>query len=158
TCYGELLGFMTDLGPQSGQPAESGQPQAQVSPSVQLGIYRRLITEVRDYAIFMLDTNGFVRTWNLGAERLKGYKPHEIIGRHFSTFYEEADKLAQKPQRELEVAVAEGRVEDEGWRLRKDGTRFWANVIITAIFDDDGTHLGFAKVTRDLTERKAAEE
>jgi len=149
---------MTASVPQSDQPADPEQPKARVSPSVQVETYRRLITEVRDYAIFMLDTDGFVRTWNLGAERLKGYKPDEIIGRHFSTFYEEAEKLAQKPQHELEVAVAEGRLEDEGWRLRKDGTRFWANVIITAIYDDDGKHIGFTKVTRDLTERRAAEE
>lgn len=149
---------MRDSVPQSQQPTDSEQSKARVSPSVQVETYRRLITEVRDYAIFMLDTNGFVRTWNLGAERLKGYKPHEIIGRHFSTFYEEAEKLAQKPQHELEVALAEGRLEDEGWRLRKDGTRFWANVIITAIYDDDRNHIGFTKVTRDLTERRAAEE
>jgi PAS domain S-box-containing protein len=106
----------------------------------------------------MLDCDGFIQTWNTGAERLKGYKPQEIIGRHFSTFYSEADKQAQKPQNELVIALAEGRVEDEGWRYRKDGTRFWANVVITAIYDEDGRHVGFAKVTRDLTERREAEE
>ena len=124
----------------------------------QVEIYERLVKEVRDYAIFMLDPTGVVRTWNAGAERLKGYKPEEIIGRHFSTFYPEEDIRANKPGRELEIALADGRVEDEGWRLRKDGSRFWANVVITAIYDDDGNHVGFAKVTRDLTERRGADE
>src|SRR5213594_1059272 len=121
-------------------------------------IYRRLVKEVRDYAIFMLDESGFVRTWNAGAQRLKGYKPEEIIGRHFSTFYPQEDIRARKPERELEIALAEGRVEDEGWRLRKDGSLFWANVVITAIYDEQHNHVGFAKVTRDLTERRVAEE
>ena len=96
-------------------------------------IDERLVKEVRDYAIFMLDQNGFVRTWNAGAERLKGYKPAEIIGRHFSTFYPQEDIRARKPERELEIALADGRVEDEGWRLRKDGSRFWANVVLQII-------------------------
>jgi PAS domain S-box-containing protein len=120
-------------------------------------IYQLLIESVRDYAIFVLDADGRVATWNIGAERLKGYKPSEIIGRHFSTFYGEEDLKARKPWKELEVAIAEGRVEDEGWRIRKDGTRFWANVIITALRDDSGNLIGFAKVTRDLTERRLAE-
>ena len=120
-------------------------------------IYQLLIESVRDYAIFVLDSEGRVATWNIGAERLKGYKPDEIIGRHFSTFYGEEDLKARKPWKELEVAIAEGRVEDEGWRIRKDGTRFWANVIITALRDDSGNLIGFAKVTRDLTERRLAE-
>ncbi|HEX6575852.1 MAG TPA: ATP-binding protein [Gemmatimonadaceae bacterium] len=120
-------------------------------------IYQLLIESVRDYAIFVLDAEGRVATWNNGAERLKGYKPSEIIGRHFSTFYGEEDLKARKPWRELEVAIAEGRVEDEGWRIRKDGTRFWANVVITALRDDNDTLVGFAKVTRDLTERRLAE-
>ena len=120
-------------------------------------IYQLLIESVRDYAIFVLDPEGRISTWNIGAERLKGYKPSEIIGRHFSTFYGQEDIESRKPWRELEIAEKEGRVEDEGWRLRKDGSRFWANVIITALRDDNGTLVGFAKVTRDLTERRLAE-
>ncbi|HEY2379636.1 MAG TPA: ATP-binding protein [Terriglobia bacterium] len=120
--------------------------------------YRLLVSEVRDYAIFMLDPNGFILSWNEGAKRLKGWTDGEIIGRHFSAFYSEEDKRSRKPERELEIALKEGRVEDEGWRLRKDGTRFWANVVITAVYDNEGAHRGFAKVTRDLTERKRTEE
>ncbi len=119
---------------------------------------RRLVESVRDYAIFLLDTEGRVASWNTGAKRLKQYAAEEIIGQHFSKFYPAEDIAAGKPKRELEIAAAEGRVEDEGWRLRKDGTRFWANVVITAIYDPDGTLIGFGKVTRDLTERRQAEE
>jgi PAS domain S-box-containing protein len=122
------------------------------------GLYRLLVDRVRDYAIFALDTAGHVLSWNEGAQRLKGYTADEIIGRHFSTFYPASDIARGKPPWELEVAIREGRFEDEGWRIRKDGTRMWANVIITALFDDSGTLVGFAKVTRDLTERRAAEE
>jgi PAS domain S-box-containing protein len=129
-----------------------------VSDATNAEIYQRLVREVRDYAIFMLDTDGFVKTWNAGAERLKGYMPDEIIGQHFSQFYSSEDIHAQKPQRELQTALADGRVEDEGWRIRKDGSRFWANVVITAIYDESGKHVGFAKVTRDVTDRRAAEE
>jgi PAS domain S-box-containing protein len=121
-------------------------------------IFQLLVSSVRDYAIFMLDPNGNIATWNKGAERIKGYKPEEIIGSHFSRFYSEEDKANRKPERELEIARAEGSVEDEGWRLRKDGTRFWANVVITAVFDRTGELRGFAKVTRDITDRKEAEE
>ena len=138
--------------------ARQGQQPREVHPVGPAEIYQRLVTDVRDYAIFMLDPNGFIRTWNTGAERLKGYRPEEIIGCHFSCFYSEADIRAEKPDRELAAALAEGRVEDEGWRIRKDGSRFWANVIITAIFDENRKHIGFAKVTRDLTERRIAEE
>jgi PAS domain S-box-containing protein len=120
-------------------------------------IYQLLIESVRDYAIFVLDPTGKISTWNIGAERLKGYKPQEIIGKHFSTFYGREDIENRKPWRELEIAEKEGRVEDEGWRLRKDGSRFWANVVITALRDDSGKLVGFAKVTRDLTERRLAE-
>jgi PAS domain S-box-containing protein len=120
--------------------------------------YRRLVAGVRDYAIFMLDPAGHILSWNLGAERLKGYAPEEIIGKHFSTFYTPEDLARDHPAWELEVAIREGRYEEEGWRVRKDGTHFWANVTITAIRDDDGRLTGFAKVTRDLTERRAAEE
>jgi osomolarity two-component system, sensor histidine kinase TcsA len=118
--------------------------------------FRILVSAVKDYAIFLLDTKGNVRTWNAGAELNKGYKPHEIIGKHFSIFYGQEDLKAEKPAKELEICLQEGRVEDEGWRYRKDGTRFWANVVITAVYDK-GIHIGFGKVTRDLTERKAAE-
>jgi PAS domain S-box-containing protein len=122
------------------------------------GLYQLLVESVQDYAIFALDPGGYVLSWNAGAERLKGYTRDEIVGRHFSTFYPEADKVAGKPEWELEVAERAGRVEDEGWRVRKDGTRFWANVVITALHDESGRLVGFAKVTRDLTERKRAEE
>jgi PAS domain S-box-containing protein len=121
-------------------------------------VFRLLVASVKDYAIFLLDPGGHITTWNAGAQRIKGYAPEEIIGRHFSAFYPESDIRDQKPQRELEIAMQYGSVEDEGWRLRKDGTRFWANVIITAVHDEHGTLRGFAKVTRDMTERKRAEE
>jgi hypothetical protein len=122
------------------------------------GLYRLLVERVRDYAIFALDTTGHVLSWNEGAQRLKGYSAEEILGRHFSTFYVESEIASGKPAWELEVAMSEGRFEDEGWRLRKDGSLMWANVVITALFDDNGKHVGFAKVTRDLTERRAVEE
>ncbi|MDQ2766520.1 MAG: PAS domain-containing sensor histidine kinase [Gemmatimonadota bacterium] len=122
------------------------------------GLYRLLVERVRDYAIFALDPTGHVLSWNEGAQRLKGYTAEEILGKHFSTFYPETDIANNKPPWELEVAIRDGRFEDEGWRLRKDGTRFWANVVITALYDDAGIHVGFAKVTRDLTERRSAEE
>jgi PAS domain S-box-containing protein len=122
------------------------------------GVYRLLVESVRDYGIFVLDAEGRVASWNEGAERIKGYTAEEIIGRHFSTFYPESEILAEKPRIELEGATRDGRYEDEGWRVRKDGTRFWANVIITALRSDTGELVGFAKVTRDLTERRAAEE
>jgi PAS domain S-box-containing protein len=128
------------------------------TPVIDYDAYRLLVQEVKDYAIFLLDPKGKILTWNAGAQRLKGYKPEEIIGKHFSIFYGKEDKANRKPQRELETATVEGRVEDEGWRLRKDGTRFWANVVITALHDEKGTLRGFAKVTRDMTEKRKAEE
>src|ERR1700736_23017 len=115
-----------------------------------------LVDSVQEYAIFILGTDGEVRSWNPGAARIMGYSESEIIGRNFSIFYPPED--ARKPQRELEVAAIEGRVEDEGWRLRKDGTRFWANTVITALQNPDGTLRGFAKVTRDFTVKLAAQE
>ena len=119
----------------------------------------RLILEaVQDYAIFMLDPEGRVATWNPGAARIKGYSAGEIIGQHFSRFYTPADLERQWPQEELKLAVSQGRYEEQGWRLRKDGSRFWANVVITPMYDGTGTLRGFAKVTRDLTERRMAEE
>ncbi len=118
--------------------------------------FRRLVTTVEDYAIFLLDPTGHILTWNRGAERIKGWTADEIIGMHFSIFYPEEDKA--KPEMELRGATATGRWEDEAWRVRKDGSRFWANVVITALRDETGTLRGFAKVTRDLTERKRGEE
>src|SRR4051812_9301566 len=120
--------------------------------------FRLMVESVRDYAIFMLDVDGNVATWNAGAERLKQYTAAEIIGHHFSKFYPAEDIRNKKPERELERAIADGRVEDEGWRLRKDGTRFWASVVITALYDRNGELTGFGKVTRDLTERRMAEQ
>jgi PAS domain S-box-containing protein len=120
--------------------------------------YRLLVESVRDYAIFLLDPAGHVATWNPGAERIKGYKPEEILGRHFSAFYPPEDRAAGKPERGLRTAAAEGRFEDEGWRLRKDGSRFWANVLITAVRGSGSALVGFVKVTRDLTERRRADE
>ena len=121
-------------------------------------MFRLLVGSVRDYAIFMLDPTGHIATWNQGAQRIKGYAANEIIGRHFSTFYTPEDLATKKPARELAIATEKGVYEEEGWRVRKDGTRFWANVVITAIFDQKGTLRGFAKVTRDITDRKKAEE
>jgi PAS domain S-box-containing protein len=118
---------------------------------------RLLVGRVKDYAIFMLDPAGKVASWNEGAERIKGYTAGEIIGKHMSTFYVPEDALAEHPAELLDRARRDGRVEEEGWRVRKDGTRFWADVIITALFNDSGELRGFAKVTRDLTERRNAE-
>jgi PAS domain S-box-containing protein len=123
-----------------------------------LGRADLLIQSVTDYAIYMLDTQGIVTTWNAGAERFKGYRADEIIGLNFANFYSEADRAAGLPQRALATALSVGRFEAEGWRIRKDGTRFWANVVIDPIRDESGTHIGFAKVTRDLTERREVEE
>lgn len=120
--------------------------------------YRLLVSAVKDYAIFMLYPDGTIATWNEGAERLKGYKPEEIIGKHFSLFYPEEDKRSKKPEWELEEAQMTGRFEDEGWRIRKDGTRLWANVIITAVRNPQGKLIGFSKVTRDMTDRRRLEE
>ena len=121
-------------------------------------IYEILVDRVRDYAIFLLDPEGRVVTWNTGARVLKGYFANEIIGRHFSVFYSPDAIASGWPAQELKVATMQGRFEDEGWRLRKDGSRFWANVIITALRDDDGHLLGFSKITRDLSARRQAEE
>src|SRR5690348_16521082 len=117
---------------------------------------RALVDSVRDYAIFMLDPHGHVMSWNAGARAIKGYEASEIIGQSFTRFYPPEDIAAGKPQRLLAEAVAEGRVEDEGWRVRKDGTRIWSDVVITALHDPDGSLIGFTKVTRDLTEKRQA--
>jgi PAS domain S-box-containing protein len=120
--------------------------------------FRLLVESVKDYAIFMLDTRGRVATWNAGAERIKGYQAREIIGQHFSVFYAPDDVASGLCERELALAASEGRLETEGLRVRKDGTAFWANVVITALYDQRGTLTGFAKVTRDLTDRRRLEE
>jgi PAS domain S-box-containing protein len=120
--------------------------------------FRILVEGVTDYAIFMLDPTGTIVNWNLGAQRIKGYAPHEIIGQHFSRFYTENDQANRVPYKALETAARTGKFEAEGWRVRKDGTQFWASVVINAIRDSNGEVVGFAKVTRDLTERKAAQE
>ena len=117
-----------------------------------------LVSSVVDYAIFMLDPSGTIVTWNEGAQRIKGYRADEIIGRHFSVFYSKEETRDRKPEWELEVAKREGRYEEEGWRLRKDGSRFWASVVITALRDESGRLRGFGKVTRDLTARHEAEQ
>lgn len=130
------------------------------APKTLLGIdqFRLLVEGTTDYAIFMLNPDGYIVTWNTGAERLKGYKAEEIIGQHFSLFYPADLKERGWPDHELKVAQAEGRFEDEGWRVRKDGTQFWANVVITALHDETGNLLGFSKITRDVTARKQTED
>jgi len=121
-------------------------------------IFRLLVESVKDYAIFLLDPSGKVATWNHGAERIKGYKADEIIGQHFSRFYPRDARESHWPERELQIAAKEGRFADEGLRIRKDGSSFWAYVVITALRDKSGELRGFSKVTRDLTERRALEE
>ena len=148
----------------SDSPAESPIPitpigNSRLADAIKHGgrIYQLMVDSVRDYAIFMLDPNGHVASWNKGAQRIKGYTADEIIGQHFSVFYPPEDIAADKPGMELRVSRKEGRFEDEGIRVRKDGSVFWANVILTAVHDNDGSLVGFVKVTRDLTERRAAE-
>jgi PAS domain S-box-containing protein len=118
--------------------------------------FRLLVEGVADYALYMLDPTGLVTSWNTGGERIKGYAPEEILGRHFSQFYTEADRANGKPRRALGIALEQGRYEEEGWRVRKDGTFFWASVIIDPI-REDGKLVGFAKITRDITERRDAQ-
>ena len=120
--------------------------------------YRSLVEQVTDYGIFMMDDKGRIVSWNEGASRINGYKADEIIGKYFSIFYPEEDIISNKPRHELEVAKTHGKYEEEGWRLRKDGSRFWASVVITAIYNTEGIHIGYSKVTRDLTERKESEK
>lgn len=146
------------MGTERGTRAE---PRGDASPLRQHlgeGALQLFLESVRDYALFMLDREGRVATWNAGAERMKGWRADEILGQHFSKFYPPEDVARGKPDRELEIAAREGRLEDEGWRLRKDGSAFWANVVITAVHTREGELLGFGKVTRDLTLRKRAED
>jgi PAS domain S-box-containing protein len=140
----------------SPDPPGQGPPENLLQQSEER--YRLLVESVKDYAIYMLDPEGHVVTWNEGAQRIKGYTAEEILGRHFSAFYPPEDGAAGKPQRLLEAAARDGRVEDETWRVRKDGSRFWADVVVTALRDPEGRLRGFAKVTRDLTERRRNEE
>ncbi len=133
-------------------------PQPPKMSSTSPEMFKVLVEQVKDYAIFMLDKEGIVQSWNEGARRIKGYEASEIIGKHFSTFYLAVDLENEKPQFELRMAQEIGRYEEEGWRVRKDGSRFWANVIITPLRDPNGRLTGFAKVTRDLTQRKLQEE
>ena len=132
--------------------------KAEVDLGASDDIFRLLVDSVKDYAIFLLDPEGKVATWNQGAERIKGYKASEIIGQHFSKFYPQEARETRWPDRELEIAGKEGRFSDEGLRVRKDGSTFWAHVVITALRDETGELRGFSKVTRDLTERRALEE
>ncbi len=117
-------------------------------------LFQLLVEAVSDYAIFMLDPDGYIRSWNTGAQRNKGYMASDIIGQHFSIFYTPDDRLSNRPERLLLLAATEGRIEDEGWRMRKDGTRFWADVIVTPLFTPDRKLRGFAKITRDVTEKR----
>ncbi|WP_232702638.1 PAS domain-containing sensor histidine kinase [Halobacterium wangiae] len=135
--------------------SDGGQPSAEHSDLTEFGAF---VSAVEEYAIFMLDPDGVVTSWNEGAQRTKGYDAEEIVGEHFSTFYTDADVAEGVPERNLETAATAGAVEDEGWRVRKDGSRFWANVTITEVRDDDGTLRGFTKVTRDMTERREHEQ
>ena len=120
--------------------------------------YHLMVEGVKDYAIFMLDANGYIQTWNDGAKRIKGYNSNEIIGKHFSIFYRAEDLENKKPERELTIAIKEGRYEEDGWRVKKNGSVFWANVVLTALYSEQNKLIGFSKLTRDLTERKRKEE
>jgi PAS domain S-box-containing protein len=120
--------------------------------------FQLLVNAITDYAVYMLDREGYVATWNPGARRFKGYEPDEIVGQHFSRFFTDEDRASGLPQRALQTAAAEGKFETEGWRVRKDGTRMWAHVVIDPILDDKGNLVGFAKITRDITDRKSAEQ
>ena len=136
-------------------PVETAAPPARVGDAER---FQLLVQNVTDYAIYLLLPDGVVSSWNSGAERLKGYAAAEIIGQHFSRFFTEEDRHAGLPQRALATARREGRFESEGWRLRKDGTRFWANAVLDVVHAEDGTFIGFAKITRDLTERRASQQ
>jgi PAS domain S-box-containing protein len=159
---GTLLGFgkvVRDLTPRRVAEERLREGAAELAAAnVELEQFRRLVLSVRDYAIFLLDPGGHVTTWNPGAQHAKGYTAEEIIGRHFSVFYTEEDRARDHPAEELRIAARVGRYEEEGWRIRKDGSRFWASVLITAVRDDAGLLVGYAKVTRDLTERRASEQ
>jgi PAS domain S-box-containing protein len=120
--------------------------------------FKLLVQSIVDYAIYMLDPKGFVTSWNSGAERIKGFQTEEIVGQHLSKFYTEEDRESGLPEKVLETAKREGKFEGEGWRVRKDGTRFWASVVLDRINDDKGKLIGFAKITRDMTAKREAEQ
>jgi PAS domain S-box-containing protein len=120
--------------------------------------YRLMVEGIKDYDILLLDTTGHIQTWNEGAQRIKGYSPEEAIGKHFSIFYTAADLQNKKPERELTIAVKTGKYEEEGWRVKKDGSVFWAFIVLTALYNKRNQHVGFSKITQDLTERKQREE
>jgi PAS domain S-box-containing protein len=126
--------------------------------SAELRQFRLMVSGVRDYAIYTLDASGYVATWNTGAERIKGLTPEEAIGRHFSDFHTPEDREAGHPAETLAIAARDGRYDEEGWRMRSSGERFWAGVVLTAIRDDQGALMGYAKITRDLTERRQAQQ
>jgi PAS domain S-box-containing protein len=149
---GAVTGFAARLGDLAAQR------QSETAPANSEQQFRMLVQGVVDYAIYLLDPRGYITNWNAGGERIKGYTAREIIGQHFSRFYTARDRAAGEPQRELAIAARDGRYEREGWRVRKDGTQFWAGVVIDRILDREGKLVGFAKVTRDLTEKKRAEE
>jgi rsbT co-antagonist protein RsbR len=144
--------------PKSTNPPEPSEPGLDVKASQASQMLPLLVENLKDYAIILLSPEGRVLTWNKAAERLKGWTSEEIVGQHFSRFYPQEDINKGKTEMELKNAAQDGRFEDEGWRVRKDGTRFWANVIITALRDNKGTLLGFGKITRDLSDRRQAEE
>ena len=144
--------------PMANDPSRATPPDPDLDPLRGEVAFRLLVEAVEDYAIFLLSLDGTVLSWNTGAQRIKGYRAEEIIGQHFSVFYTDEDRRDDRPLRLLGKARREGRIEDEGWRVRKDGTRFWADVILTFLRDESGEPYGFAKITRDLTERRAAEE
>lgn len=125
--------------------------------SLQSDLLTKMISEIADYAVLFIDIDGTIKTWNTGAERIKGYKSEEIIGKNFRCFYTEKDRTSGKPDRLIEMAKSEGRAQDEGWRVRKDGSKFWGSVVITCVHDDSGNLTGFSKVTRDLTVRRKNE-
>ncbi len=138
--------------------SDTDEPAGRTVAALGLDTFPAMVENIVDYAIFALTPDGRVATWNQGARRLKQYDDREIVGRHISTFYPPEDRAAGKPERLLATADHAGRVEDEGWRIRKDGSRFWGNVVITAVRGPDGELRGFVKLTRDLTERRRAEE
>jgi PAS domain S-box-containing protein len=155
----DLLGRLRPSPPQNDPHLDAVVARAAESARIENELrFTLLVDSVTEYAIFMLDTTGHVSTWNAGAQRIKGYEAREILGQHFSIFYDESEIRAGKCEFELEVAERDGRNVDEGWRIRKDGTRFWANVVITSVRTSSGELVGFAKVTRDMTSHKRAEE
>lgn len=153
---GEVQGYISFSSSISEKTEELIQKQEELQNSEER--YHKMIEEVQDYAIILLDKDGNIQNWNRGAEKIKGYRPDEIIGQNFSIFYEPGDRQSGLPQTLISEAVANEKATHEGWRVKKDGTRFWGSIVITALHDDDGQVIGFSKVTRDLTERKVAEE